>query len=120
MAKKKNLSIDRAATQTINLTVRSASQQEISTGDKIYFTVKEKYDDDTTDSAALIAKTMNAEDVLDPETGVATFTITAAEANIPAGKYVYDLVFKQSDGERIPLLIGKLTVGPAVTLREIE
>lgn len=116
----KKLTIIRANTQTVNLTAKDASGiSAIGSGDKIYFTAKLTYDNDETDSAAAISKTMNADDVLDTETGKVSFTITASEANVPAGKYVYDLVLKQSDGDRITLLDGKLTVKPAVTLREI-
>lgn len=115
------LTITRANTQTINLTAKDASSASaIQSGDRIYFTVKPTYDDDTTDSQAVISKTMDADDVLDPETSRVTFTITASEANVPAGKYVYDLVLKQSDNDRMTLLEGKLTVKPAVTLREIS
>ncbi len=117
----KNLTIVRANTQTVTLNAKDASHSSaIGPGDRIYFTAKPAYDDDTTDSLAVIAKTMDADEVLDPSTGIVTFTITAAEANVPAAKYVYDLVLKQSDGDRITLLQGKLTVGPAVTLREIS
>ena len=117
----KNLKITRANTQTVNLTATDASSASaISSGDTIYFTAKKEYDNDATDETAVIAKTMSADDVLDVETGLVTFTITAAEANVEPGKYVYDLVLKQHDGDRITLLSGRLTVLPAVTLRGIE
>lgn len=117
----KNLTITRANTQTVHLTAKDASSASaIGSGDKIYFTAKKTYDNDDTDSSAVIAKTMDADDVLDVGTGVATFTITAAEANVEPGKYVYDLVLLQHDGDRITLLSGKLAVKPAVTLREIS
>lgn len=116
----KNITITRANTQTVNLTaVDDSSTSAIKAGDKIYFTAKPVYDNDETDASAVIAKTMDADDVLDTETNRVTFTITAEDANVQPGKYVYDLVLKQSDGDRITLLSGKLTVRPAVTLREI-
>ncbi|MBR0403086.1 hypothetical protein IJI55_00840 [Candidatus Saccharibacteria bacterium] len=116
----KNITITRANSQTVNLTATDASSgSAIKSGDKIYFTAKPTYDNDATDAAAVIAKTMNADDVLNPDTGLVTFVITASEANVVPGKYVYDLVLKQSDGDRITLLSGKLTVKPAVTLREV-
>lgn len=117
----KNLTITRANTQTVNLNVTDASSSHaIAAGDKIYFTAKDGYDDDLTDSSAVIAKTMDAEDIMDPETGLVTFTITAQEANVAPGKYVYDLVLKQADGDRITLLDGKLKVTPAATLRGVN
>ena len=117
----KNITITRANTQTVNLTATdSSSASAIGSGDTIYFTAKPTYDNDDTDAAAVIAKTMSADEVLDPETGVATFTITAQEADVIPAKYVYDLVLQQSDGDRITLLSGKLTVKAAVTLRGIE
>lgn len=114
----KNLKIIRGNTQTIRLTVLDAeAAQAVQPTDTIYFTAKTKYDEDSTDSSAVIAKTMNASDVLDPTTGVATFKLTATETNIAPGKYVYDIVLRQADYDRVTLLEGKLTIKPATTLR---
>lgn len=114
----KNLKIIRGNAQTVTLTVRDAeSVPAVSSTDTIYFTGKPKYDNDNTDSAAVIKKTMNAGEVLDVTTGVVTFKITSSEANVTPGKYVYDVVLKQVDTDRVTLLDGKLTVKPAATLR---
>ena len=114
----KNLKIIRGNTQNVTLTVKDADQvSAVLPTDIIYFTAKTKYDDDPTDSAAVIAKTMNAGDVLDVDTGVVTFKLTASEVDILPGKYVYDVVLRQADYDRVTLLDGKLTITPAATLR---
>lgn len=114
----KNIKIIRGNTQTVSLTVRDSEQaQAVTATDTLYFTAKPKYDEDNTDSSAAITKTMNAGSVLDPNTGIVVFKLTAAETNVTPGKYVYDLVLKQADTDRATLLDGKLTVKPAVTLR---
>lgn len=114
----KNFKIIRGNTQTVNLTVRDASSlPAVAETDTIYFTAKPQYDDDNTDSNAVISKTMNAKEVLNTETGVVTFKLSASELNIVPGKYVYDIVLKQADSDRVTLLEGKLTITPAATLR---
>lgn len=113
----KNIKIIRGNTQNITLRVLDEEQaQAVTSSDAIYFTAKPKYDEDSTDSSAVIAKTMSAGDILD-ETGIVDFKLTASEANVPPGKYVYDIVLKQEDTDRVTLLEGKLTVKPAATLR---
>ena len=113
-----NLKIIRGNTQNVTLKVMDAEQASaVTPTDTIYFTAKPKYDDDDTDSAAVITKTMNASDILDPTTGEIVFKLTASETNVESGKYVYDIVLKQADSDRVTLLDGKLTVKPAVTLR---
>lgn len=114
----KNIKIIRGNTQTINLTVLDASSvPAVRDSDMIYFTAKPSYDEDETDANAVICKTLNAKDVLNTETGAVSFKLTASEANVVPGKYVYDIVLKQADTDRATLLEGKLTVTPAVTLR---
>lgn len=114
----KNITIIRGNTQTVNLTVLdAASVPAITDTDTIYFTAKPTYDEDETDNSAVIRKTLNARDVLDTTTGVVSFKLTAAEANITPGKYVYDIVLRQADTDRVTLLEGKLTIKPAATLR---
>lgn len=114
----KNIKIIRGNTQTINLTVLDAnSVPAITDTDTIYFTAKPEYDNDETDANAVICKTLSAREVLNTETGVVSFKLTASEANIVPGKYVYDIVLKQADTDRITLLEGKLQITPATTLR---
>ena len=114
----KNLKIIRGNTQTVRLTVLDAeSAQAVQPTDTIYFTAKTKYDEDSTDSSAVISKTMNASDVLDTTTGVLTFKLTASDTNVAPAKYVYDIVLRQADYDRATLLDGKLTIKPATTLR---
>lgn len=113
----KNLKIIRGNTQTVRMTVLDAeSAQAVQPTDTIYFTAKPKHDEDATDSAAVITKTMNASDVLDAD-GVLTFKLTASDTNVTPAKYVYDIVLRQADYDRATLLDGKLTIKPATTLR---
>ncbi len=117
----KEIKIIRGNTQTVNLTVLDAnSLPAVVDSDTIYFTAKPEYDEDNTDANAVIRKTMSAEDVLNTESGVVSFKLTANEANIAPGKYVYDIVLKQADTDRVTLLEGKLKVNPAVTLRGFD
>ncbi len=117
----KDIKIIRGNTQTVNLTVLDASSvPAVRDSDTIYFTAKPNYDEDDTDANAVIRKTMSAEDVLNTESGVVSFKLTANEANIAPGKYVYDIVLKQADTDRVTLLEGKLKVNPAVTLRGFD
>ena len=114
----KNLRIIRGNTQTVRLTVLDPeSASAVQPTDTIYFTAKPKYDEDDTDSSAVITKTMNASDVLDVTTGVVTFKLTASDTNVTPAKYVYDLVLRQADYDRVTLLEGKLIIKPATTLR---
>lgn len=114
----KDLKFIRGNAQNVTLKVMDAEQaQAVQPSDVIYFTAKPKYDDDDTDSSAVIAKTMNASEILDPTTGEVTFKLTSSEMNIEPGKYVYDIVLKQADSDRVTLLEGKLTIKPAATLR---
>lgn len=114
----KNLKIIRGNMQNVSLTVLDPeSASAVTPTDTIYFTAKPKYDNDSSDSAAVISKTMSAGDILDTTTGVVTFKLTSSELNVPPGKYVYDIVLKQADTDRVTLLEGKLTIKPAATLR---
>lgn len=114
----KNLKIIRGNTQNVSLMVRDPdSVVAVQSTDTIYFTAKPKYDEDNTDSSAAITKTLSAGDVLDPTTGKINFKLTASDVNIPPGKYVYDMVLRQADYDRVTLLEGKLTIKPATTLR---
>lgn len=114
----KNLTIYRGNTQNVTLRVMDADRASaVSDTDTIYFTAKPQYDNDDTDSAAVIAKTMSAADVLDKDTGEVTFKLTASDLNHVPGKYVYDIVLRQEDTDRVTLQEGRLTIKPAVTLR---
>ena len=112
-----NFTFIRGNTQNITLKVMDAEQASaVQPTDVIYFTAKTKYDDDSTDTSAVISKTMDAGDILDPS-GEITFKLTSAEMNIEPGKYVYDIVLRQADYDRVTLLDGKITIKPATTLR---
>lgn len=59
------------------------------TGQKLFFTVKKtQYDSDTTDSDAIVKKTLTI-----PSNGITPFSVLAGdvEDTVPPGKYYYDL-----------------------------
>ena len=109
----KNLTFYRGATQTFNARIRPI---ELEPGDIVYFTVKANYDDDMTDSSALIKKDVTASIAGD----TISFELTPQETNILPGRYVYDIIANFTDNGRVPILNGKLKITPAVTLRGIE
>ena len=114
----KNITIIRGNANMVNLNVTdSASLPVIKENDTIYFTAKPAYDEDSLDSNAVIKEDLPARDVLNPDTGQVSFKLKSSTLNIPPGKYVYDLVLKQAESDRITLLEGKLTIKPAATLR---
>lgn len=113
-----NFKITRGNANLLNLTVTdSANLPVIKSGDTIYFTAKPAYDEDKTDASAVIKEDFLASSVLDVETGRVSFILDSSTTNVKPGRYVYDLVLKQEDGDRITLLSGKLTIKPAATLR---
>ena len=114
----KDLKFIRGNAQNVTLKVMDTEQaQAVQPTDVIYFTAKPKYDDDSSDSSAVISKTMDASEILDPTTGEITFKLSSSEMNVEPGKYVYDIVLKQDDSDRVTLLDGKITIKPAATLR---
>jgi hypothetical protein len=106
-----NITIKRANTQNITLNVEPA---ELGPGDVVYFTVKPKFDNDSTDSAAVIAK-----DVTDVLVDPFTFKLTAQDTDVLPGRYVYDLTIKFVNGDRTTIADGKCRVKPVVTLRGV-
>lgn len=114
---KKNITLIRGDVQTICLAVMDEDRASaIQSTDTVYFTAKPKYDNDSTDSTAVISKTKAASEVINPD-GTITLKLESSDMNVSPGKYVYDLVLKQSDYDRVTLLYGKLTIKPATTLR---
>lgn len=90
---------------------------EFETGDKLYFTVKTKPDNDGTDSDALIATdwTVGTDASVDDE-GYLELALTEAETNIAFGDYFYDIKLK-NDEVADTLVAGELKILPVATLR---
>jgi len=85
------------------------------TGATVYFTVKADYDDDGTDSSALIKKDVTSH--IDAANGQTVVVLTPSDTDVEPGKYVYDIKLKKSSGEQTTLKVDKCQILPAVTLR---
>ena len=109
MATSQNLTIMRGNTQNVTLTISPIS---IDSGDIIYFTVKEDYDNDQTDNGAVIHK-----DITGKSGHSFTIEITPEDTNdVVAGNYVYDIKLAKPNSQTT-LVYGKFKVMDAVTLR---
>lgn len=89
-------------------------------GDTIYFTVKVKPDDDTTDGDALIKTSWTyGTDVDLDDQGVLECTLTATETDIDFGDYFYDIKLVAASDPTVEqtLVTGDFTVLPVATLR---
>ncbi len=86
-------------------------------GDIIYMTIKPKFDNDDTDSEALLKKswtvgtdaTYDVEEYLD-------LPLTPTDTDIDFGCYVFDLKLETTTGKKDPLYVGKVHIMPMVTL----
>lgn len=85
------------------------------TGATVYFTAKTDYDDDMTDTSALIKKDITVHD--DALNGISRLTLTSDETTIPTGKYKCDVHVKTADGTVIIYEPETLIIEPTVTLR---
>lgn len=85
------------------------------TGWTLFLTIKKTIDDDPTDSKAVIKKTITS--FPNPELGIITLEVTAAELNHLVGLYYYDYQIKLADGKIYTLLSGTVTFKADVTRR---
>ena len=111
MASKSNISFYRENTVSIALMFAGVDL----TGATVSLTVKVDYDDDQTDSSAVVSKDVTSHD--DPTNGKTTVVLTPADTDVEAGSYVYDIRLKKSSGEITTVAVGKCTVRDVVTLR---
>jgi hypothetical protein len=99
----------------IIVTVKDDSGTPIDiTGDTFYFTVKEQYDDDATDAASIISKSVS---VVSGTTGQTQFTITENDTSIEPKTYFYDVWRKVSTGSQYVIKQGKFLVRKTATNR---
>lgn len=87
------------------------------TGDVLYFTVKPKPDNDTSDNDALIKKswTVGTDASYDSE-GYLDLALSETDTNIDFGDYVYDIKLV-NDAVAETLIFGELKILPVATLR---
>lgn len=71
---------------------------ELSSNEKLIFGVKKKKNNEY-----LIRKILTSKDFYEDMNGY-LLNITTKEMNIPEGRYVYDIVLQQTNGERIPII----------------
>lgn len=83
------------------------------TGATVFFTVKRKVTD--VDADALIEKSITVFSA--PLTGVALLTLSAAETNIAAGQYFFDIQLKTAAGKIASSSAGKFFVNQDITIR---
>ena len=93
---------------------------ELHDGDKFFFTVKVKPDDDVTDHDALIDKqwVLGTDCEINDE-GYVVLNISADDTNIDFGDYYYDIKIVTSDQSASQTLVfGKLTIMDVTTLED--
>lgn len=91
-------------------------------GHTVYFTVKTaKWDDDATDTSAVIKKTVTSAEHTDAAGGISDFTLTDADTYITPGKYYFDVIVEdEATGlSDPPSLIGEVTILPTRTNRNV-
>jgi hypothetical protein len=85
------------------------------TGYTFYFTVKNVYDNDTTDVNALLKKTIT--NLSDPGNGIFQITFDAGDTQIAAGVHWYDIRAKDTNSKVVTIQSGTLEVKAAATRR---
>jgi hypothetical protein len=108
------ISIKKGDTPTIPLNISSTDL----TGAKVYFTVKPAFDNDSTDAAAVISKSVTSH--VDAVNGKTQITITPTDWTNPllvAGDYLWDIQIKSATGQLSHSNTDKFTVTPVTTNR---
>jgi hypothetical protein len=100
---------------TINATFKDDNGDAINiTGYTVFFTVKDNYTS-TTDSAALISKTVTTHS--SPTTGATTFDLSNTDTNLSEGDYYYDFQLKDTTNKISSTQRGIFSVSLDVTRR---
>ena len=108
------LAIPQKNTQTLYI---KSDDYTFNAGDELYFTVKNKPDNDATDSDALITKSWTVgTDALYDDDGYLNLNLSETDTNIDFGDYVYDIKLVTTDVAET-LVFGNLAILPVVTLR---
>ena len=112
-----NIEVYRGDDKSISLTFtdKATGLAEDITGWTVYFTVKEAYDNDPTDSAALITKDVTSHTA--PTSGQTAIALTDTNTNISPGSYFYDIQAKDASGNIMTVVSGIFEVLADVTRR---
>lgn len=108
------LAIPQKNTQTLFI---KSDDYTFEDGDTLYFTVKNKPDNDNTDDDALIKKSWTVgTDALYDDDGYLELNLSETDTDIDFGDYVYDIkLVNATVGET--LVFGELKILPVATLR---
>ena len=108
------LAIPQKNTQTLFI---KSDDYTFEDGDMLYFTVKNKPDNDNTDDGALIKKSWTVgTDALYDDDGYLELNLSETDTDIDFGDYVYDIkLVNATVGET--LVFGELKILPVATLR---
>ena len=108
------LNIPQKNTQTLYL---KSDDYTFVTGDQLYFTVKTKPDDNSSDTTALIKKNWTVgTDASYDDDGYLNLNLAETDTNVAAGEYVYDIKLKNASVAET-LVFGPLNILPVATLR---
>jgi len=98
------IKIFRENTRNINLHFEDVDL----TGATVFFTVKSDFDNDATDSTAIINKDITSH--ADATNGDTTILLTAANTDVAAGDYKYEIKLKKADGEQVTVAQGEFII----------
>lgn len=99
---------------TFDLTFTDVDGDPINlTGTTVFFTVKKKSSDP--DDEAFIEEEITVFD--DPTSGVAQLQLSAAQTDIAAGRYLFDIQLKTVDGKIASSSVGNFFVSQDITIR---
>lgn len=112
---KNTLNVYRKNTAIITLQV---CDYQFTSGDTIYFTVKVKPDNDSTDDSALIKTNWIVGTDVEVENGQLQLELTPTQTDIAFGQYFYDikLISAANDAEQT-LITGDINILDVATLR---
>lgn len=110
-----NLKIIRGDSTNINVTFTDENSDPVNiTGKTIFFTAKNKIDEEVDDSDAVITKDVITHS--NPTAGQTVIALTADDTSVPIGEYFYDIQMV-GDGQVLSIERGILEVLQDVTKR---
>ena len=110
-----DLEVIQTDTKTYKFTVTKDGAVEDISGDKLFFTVKNKLTD--ADSAAIISKTVTCPNNTASQAGIGYITLTSTDTNVASGNYSYDIKYQQGTSLRKTVVSGKYQVNKSATQR---
>lgn len=112
------ISVTQGDNVSFSITVVDASNAAINlAGYSVFFTVKEFYDKDDSDSRALIKKKITT--FSGTGNNIATVTLTSTDTDIATKRYKYDIQLVNTSNEVQTVILAGFTVTPQVTNRVV-